>query len=84
MNDYTILTQSDQAGLRLVFSVNPELPAGTFKLQAEQKEVIPDYIIMKAIEFPYINLLWGGTLIMIFGFILSIIQRAKDKRSVYA
>jgi hypothetical protein len=29
-------------------------------------------------------LLWGGTLIMIFGFILSIIQRAKDKRSVYA
>ncbi len=39
-----------------------------------------DYIILKAIEFPYINLLWGGTLIMIFGFILSIVQRFKESK----
>lgn len=84
MNDYTILTQSEEAGLRLVFSANPALPAGTFNLQAEQKEVIPDYIIMKAIVFPYINLLWGGTLVMIFGFILSILHRRKDKKLSHA
>jgi cytochrome c-type biogenesis protein CcmF len=39
-----------------------------------------DYIILKAIEFPYINLLWGGTVIMIFGFILAIIQRFKESK----
>jgi len=39
-----------------------------------------DYIILKAIEFPYINLLWGGTVIMIFGFVLSIIQRFKESK----
>lgn len=39
-----------------------------------------DYIILKAIEFPYINLLWGGTVIMIFGFILSILQRFKEAK----
>lgn len=39
-----------------------------------------DYIILKAVEFPFINLLWGGTFIMVFGFILSIIQRFKEAR----
>jgi cytochrome c-type biogenesis protein CcmF len=37
-----------------------------------------DYIILKAIEFPYINLLWLGTLVLLFGFMLSIIQRFKE------
>ncbi len=39
-----------------------------------------DFIILKAIEFPYINLLWGGTFVMIFGFILSIFQRFKEAK----
>lgn len=39
-----------------------------------------EYIILKAIEFPYINLLWGGTVIMVFGFILAIIQRFKESK----
>ncbi len=37
-----------------------------------------DYIILKVIEFPYINLLWAGTFIMIFGFVISILQRFKE------
>ena len=39
-----------------------------------------EYIILKAIEFPYINLLWGGTVIMVFGFCLAIIQRFKESK----
>lgn len=39
-----------------------------------------DYIILKAVEFPYINLLWAGTFIMVFGFILSILQRFREVR----
>jgi cytochrome c-type biogenesis protein CcmF len=39
-----------------------------------------EYIILKAIEFPYINLLWGGTVIMVFGFCLAIFQRFKESK----
>jgi cytochrome c-type biogenesis protein CcmF len=33
---------------------------------------------MKAIVFPYINLLWGGTIVMVIGFILAIVRRIKE------
>jgi cytochrome c-type biogenesis protein CcmF len=35
---------------------------------------------MKAIVFPYINLLWGGTIIMVLGFLISMIRRIKESR----
>lgn len=38
----------------------------------------PGYIIMKAIIFPWINLLWLGALIMVLGTALSIYRRIKD------
>jgi cytochrome c-type biogenesis protein CcmF len=37
-----------------------------------------DWVVLKAIEFPYINLFWGGTIIMVIGFILSIFRRNKE------
>ena len=36
-----------------------------------------DKIILKSIVFPYINVVWGGAVIMLFGFVLSIINRRK-------
>ncbi|TZF83728.1 cytochrome C biogenesis protein [Pedobacter sp. BS3] len=36
------------------------------------------WIVMKAIMFPYINLFWGGTIIMVIGFLLSIFRRNKE------
>lgn len=38
-----------------------------------------DYVIMKAILFPYINVLWLGTVIMIIGFLLSLYKRIRTK-----
>jgi cytochrome c-type biogenesis protein CcmF len=35
---------------------------------------------MKAIVFPWINLVWGGTIIMIIGFCMAIIRRVKEFR----
>jgi cytochrome c-type biogenesis protein CcmF len=43
-----------------------------------------DYIIMKAIIFPYINLLWGGTIIMVIGFLMSIWKRVKEVKRANA
>ncbi len=66
------------AGLKFYFnSINPQ--AGKVEISIlEKKEKQRDYIIMKAILFPYINLLWGGTIIMVIGFVLSIVRRAKE------
>ncbi len=49
-----------------------------FVITSATKRPKIEYIILKAIEFPYINLLWGGTVIMIFGFILAIINRFRE------
>jgi len=38
--------------------------------------------VMRALDFPFINLLWSGTLIMIFGFLLSIFRRNKEVKPV--
>jgi cytochrome c-type biogenesis protein CcmF len=34
-----------------------------------------DYIIMKAIKFPFINVLWIGTVLMVLGFGISLFKR---------
>jgi cytochrome c-type biogenesis protein CcmF len=75
----------DQAGVMVIFDRvmpdknNPQNMLFVISTGIRKPKI--DYIILKAIEFPYINLLWAGTFIMIFGFILSIIQRfAEAKR----
>jgi cytochrome c-type biogenesis protein CcmF len=44
----------------------------------EPVDFVPDYVILKAIKFPYINFLWIGSIIMTIGFILSIYYRVKE------
>ncbi|MEX0812466.1 MAG: cytochrome c biogenesis protein CcsA [Chitinophagales bacterium] len=41
------------------------------KISMWQEEGESDFIIMKAIVFPYINVLWLGSLVMVIGFLLS-------------
>ena len=38
----------------------------------------PESLVVEASIKPYINLLWGGTVIMIAGFFLAIVKRAKE------
>lgn len=45
------------------------------------KNFVPDYIIMKAVEFPFINFLWLGSLVMVIGIIFSIVQRVREPKS---
>ncbi|MBK7139172.1 MAG: hypothetical protein IPH74_09155 [Bacteroidetes bacterium] len=40
---------------------------------------MPKYIIMKAIIFPWINLLWLGSLFMVAGFLISMYKRIGDR-----
>lgn len=41
------------------------------------RKVAPDYITLKAIVFPYINLLWLGSVVMVAGFLLSLLHRRR-------
>jgi cytochrome c-type biogenesis protein CcmF len=68
----------DEKGLKLRFSnVYPD--KDKLELMVYQKpKAEKDWVVLKAIEFPYINLFWGGTIIMVIGFILSIFRRNKE------
>ncbi len=48
-------------------------------IEYKQPDALNDYIIMKAILFPFINVLWIGAVIMLFGFGLSFYKRFKQK-----
>lgn len=62
----------------VTFSFTKILPeTGEIEMTVTQK--YPRFIIMKAIQFPMINLLWLGALIMAFGVGLSIVK-AKTKK----
>lgn len=47
---------------------------------AVEKQRPKDFIVLKAINFPLINLLWLGCVIMIIGTVLSIVKRIGDRR----
>jgi cytochrome c-type biogenesis protein CcmF len=69
----------DDAGLKLRFTnVIPDKDKLELTVYEKPKTDKKDWIVLKAIVFPYINLLWGGTIIMIVGFLLSIFRRAKE------
>ncbi|HXB45084.1 MAG TPA: hypothetical protein VNV85_13545, partial [Puia sp.] len=51
------------------------------KLQIGVKEsaALVPFVSLKVYEFPQINILWLGTIIMIVGLIISIVNRSKMK-----
>jgi cytochrome c-type biogenesis protein CcmF len=48
----------------------------------QQPENKKPWIVMSALDFPYINFLWSGTIIMVIGFLLSIFRRNKELKTV--
>lgn len=51
--------------------INPEQGTFSFEVSSGQK----DWIILEAVEKPYINILWLGTLVLTIGFIVAIRRR---------
>jgi len=69
------------SNLALYIRFDKILPAQKkIQLLVKQSDVVNDYIVMKAYVFPFINILWIGTLIMIIGFLMSIRKRVKDQK----
>ena len=62
-------------GIRItIMNIIPEKDAVVLGINTSQK----DYIILKAIEKPLINVLWLGTIILMSGFTISIVRRVKE------
>jgi cytochrome c-type biogenesis protein CcmF len=68
----------EDLGLRLTFmNIDPNTNRFTMGVNTTQK----DYVILKAMEKPFINVLWIGTLLMAVGFVLAIVRRVKENKS---
>ncbi len=83
---YIVRNQQEQFCLDTVTQFNlytrlsKVIPADNAALiDYKQPNAMEDYIIMKAMIFPYINLLWLGTVLMILGFFISLLKRIQTK-----
>jgi len=77
-NTFDFARNIDQLNLRLRFTkILPE--ENKVELQVYEKpQQAKDWVVFKSIEFPYINLYWIGTIIMVIGFCISIVRRKKE------
>lgn len=73
--------ESEDAGIKIRFK---DIDQGKNKLVFTTWKKLddgPDFIIMKAIIFPAINLLWAGIIMMTFGIFLAVYQRNKLRKN---
>lgn len=72
---------SDELGVRIQLNeINPQTGQFTFAVNRTQR----DYIVMKAMEKPLINLLWIGTLVLVIGFTMSTVRRYREYHKMKA
>jgi cytochrome c-type biogenesis protein CcmF len=46
-------------------------------ISVKESSRMTPFIALKVLQFPFINLLWLGTVLMVTGFVMSIVRRAK-------
>jgi cytochrome c-type biogenesis protein CcmF len=64
-----------EMGIRVtLLNIHPETDSFTLSVETSQK----DYVVMKAIEKPFINILWIGTILMALGFGLAMYRRFSE------
>jgi len=83
-NVFDFARKVDDAGLKLRLTKITPNKNGSPKVELmvyEQPESKKPYIVMRAIEFPDINFLWAGTVIMVIGILLSIFRRNKELKT---
>lgn len=51
------------------------------KFQIKESDAILDFITIKAYKFPYINLVWAGTILMVIGFFISSVHRREKRKA---
>lgn len=68
-------------GLRLVLmNIHPETNDFTIATRTRQK----DWVVIKAVEMPYINVVWLGTVVLMVGFGIAMSRRIREFRKMKA
>jgi cytochrome c-type biogenesis protein CcmF len=76
-----IASKIEEMGLQFMFwKINPEDGKIEISVQ-EKKSNIRDFIVMQAMIFPYINILWLGAIIMALGTFISLAERLRNKKA---
>ncbi len=77
-NTFDFARNIPDLGLRLRFTkILPDQKK--VELQVfEKPQQAKDWVVFKAIEFPYINLYWVGLIVMVIGFLISIFRRQRE------
>lgn len=63
--------------LILKFNKVVDQASGKLEIGIKESGAITDLLTLKVYEFPMINILWLGILVMVTGFVMSIVQRQK-------
>lgn len=75
---------NEDAGLKIsLVKIDPKAETIEFSI-AEATPGPKEYIIMKAIKFPFINVLWLGTIILVLGFSMAIMDRYREAKRLEA
>ncbi|MFM7223211.1 MAG: cytochrome c biogenesis protein CcsA [Bacteroidota bacterium] len=64
---------------RLVLSMRKDPASGKVQLGIREPDAMVRYITLKAYRFPWINVLWIGTIVMVLGFMISVAFRIRSK-----
>jgi cytochrome c-type biogenesis protein CcmF len=80
-NTFDFARNITDLGLRVRFTkILPEQKK--VQLQVfEKPQQAKDWVVFKSIEFPFINLYWVGLIVMVIGFLISIVRRQKEIKS---
>lgn len=80
------LVENKELGVRVKFeNIDPQTGKFTFGINTSQR----DFVVIKAIEKPLINVLWIGTFVLMIGFAMAIVRRyrefklTRDKENIY-
>jgi cytochrome c-type biogenesis protein CcmF len=77
-NTFDFARNIDELGLRVRFTkIIPDQKKVELQVY-EKPQQAKDWVVFKSIEFPYINLYWVGTIVMVVGFFISILRRKKE------
>jgi cytochrome c-type biogenesis protein CcmF len=77
MENPLTLSKDKQLKMRLV-NIVPD--SGEFHFSVEDNASVNDWIILKVLEFPYIQILWLGCILMTIGALMSMVYRRKFKK----
>jgi cytochrome c-type biogenesis protein CcmF len=73
--------QSDTLAAESLIVQLQKVDGNNIELGVKESDSVMQYVTLKAYVFPFINLVWGGTIIMLIGIFISLFHRRQQART---